>query len=157
MGDPANTWVPLLKDLASALDVSQNTITQWRKRKDWPQTKVAGKGYYVPKFRAWVEKNKLGQKSTTETVNAKDREAAAKARLVELKVLDMEGKTMPTDDVTQWITAREAEAKKIITERLCSKLPPRLAEITEAVLIRQMIEDVIDQAFAAVANVRPNK
>jgi len=151
--DENQTWVKTLKELAPLLSVSQNTLTQWTRRRDRPQTKVPSKGYCVEVWQRWKDVKGLGQHSTGKSTIAKEREEMAKARHWELRVLEMEGKTTPTEDVDLFIQKREGEAVKILRDRLTNTLPPLLVGL-EVVEIKEKIEEVLNLAFTAVAKIK---
>ena len=136
-------------ELSEILGVSRKTITRWRKRKDSP--KPLSNGYHnVSLWQNFVKDNGFKEADSPEDAALKTRKLLAEVRQAELKLKTMEGAYVSIEKVRSTWTAHIGQVRAILESRFLNELPPILTAL-DAVQIREKLQDVLDEAYAAIS------
>lgn len=128
--------------LAERLDVSRQTIYEWRRIEGTPKTPN------VAEWEKWVEQNRQGEPADITEVK----------RLVEIEKLRklkreneiQEAKTIPMDEVTAALRVATAKWDSVLTSKLDQEAPARLVgkDIAETRAELAAIHDELREAMA---------
>lgn len=141
----APEWAKSVTELAQALDISRETIYQWRKISGSPKCK--GKMHNVTAWRLFIKKNSLGdKKDNDQDPDLKRRKLLAEVEQREIKVSVMRRDLIPITEVRERIGYHIGQTQMLMRNKLENELPPMLVN-KSAVEMRKIIAAQLYEVF----------